>query len=74
MKHLELLHNTYSPFPRRSSVVFLVAQHHVNSEFVQRLVVLASSHLLASRKMSKDACFFSFLFLIELGSLRRCAT
>ena len=42
MKHLELLHNTYSPFPRRSSVVFLVAQHHVNSEFVRPRLITSS--------------------------------
>ena len=41
LKHLKLLDNTSSPFPRRSSGQ-LFAQHHLNPEFVQRLVVLAS--------------------------------
>ena len=42
MKHVKRLDNYHSPFPRHSSSGLLVAQHHLNSEFVQGLVVLAS--------------------------------
>ena len=79
LNHLLLVDNSFSPFPRRSSVGHLVAQHQFNSEFVQRLVVLTSlipsfGHLQKDvKKTLAFSCPCSRFF--ELGrSQRPCPT